>query len=304
MRAPRNSLRRSRCAASGRYSGLPAPAISDDKSSLAIPLRVIDVSSTIENREAGGIHFTRSRIWHVISHTWSADIRAFSSIVGEKQKLINGQAYEALFQSAGFHCHPAYEKLIELLMILQTQHVRWAWFDAVCINQADKEEKDHEIQHMGTYYQKSMGCYVLQHGISKAFQLLLENDEIAFDSSCEEGASLLPRWFTRAWTLQEWVLPPLVNFILDLALEQCLCTIACKFFLKTNSGSCICCMYDTSINPKFLHGCLLEHAEVHVLQCQKGSDLCSKCINAEREMSLCTCPTFYESSGEKPLVLC
>ncbi|KAI5076305.1 hypothetical protein GOP47_0008370 [Adiantum capillus-veneris] len=296
-------------------SSIEGPAISDDESNAVLmPLRVIDVRKTIENRKAGGIHFTRNDTWHVISHTWSAEVRAFSSIVGERQKksclaAISGEvlenrqdiaSYEALFQSAGFHCDLAYQKLIELLMILETKQVTWVWFDAVCINQSDKEEKDREIEHMGNYYQKSKGCYVLQHGICRGFELILPSleEEIASvdasNSECADRGSRIPRWFTRAWTLQEWVLSPWLTFITDLSLERCLCTIAALMLFDRARSGCFCCMYETTISEFLLGECLLQHADVHVSRCENCSNLL-----VQRGKPLCLlAPHFTEVPGK------
>lgn len=188
-----------------------------------MPLRLIDVRATIAHRASGGLSFTRQPCWHVISHTWSADVRQFSITIGELAAAKSATSYEALFETAGFRSHPAYLQLIEFLMILHAEHVKWVWLDAVCINQKDSKEKDREIQHMGTYYQSSLGCYVVHHGFGKGFKLLLDD---AFHEQMQGSSSsivdLLPRWYSRAWTFQEWVLPPKVTFTIDLASEQML----------------------------------------------------------------------------------
>lgn len=188
------------------------------------PLRVIDVEATIKNRERGGIYFKkRWGAWHVISHTWSAGIRKFSETVGVRVGAAAGgsSSYEELFDRADFSREKSYKDLIEFLEILRTDGVSWAWFDALCINQKDDKEKEAEIQHMGAYYEGSLGCYVAQHGIGMGFEVL---DNFSGAAAADawlswyvrgECDAFLPRWFTRAWTFQEWVLPKKVVFIVE-----------------------------------------------------------------------------------------
>lgn len=227
-----------------------------------MPLRVIDVEKTIAHCESGGIYFVRSPIWHVISHTWSADIRSFSCIIGDKMSqqqhhdTNQPQSYEALFESAGFQSHPGYQKLIEFLIILQAENVQWTWLDAVCINQTNREEKDHEIQHMGDYYQRATGCHVLQHGFSQGFELYLPESDGRGDAPA--AMTSLPRWFTRAWTFQEWLLPPKVTFILDLAADRWLRVMASRLLLYRDRvawSKCLICRIHTFLVHIYLDEC-------------------------------------------------
>lgn len=251
----------------------------DESHACIMPLRLIDVEATITRSESGGLYFTRQPSWHVISHTWSADVREFSVSIGNLAAATSA-AYEPLFEAADFGSHPAYQELIQYLLILQDQGVKWVWFDAVCINQKDSMEKDREIQQMGTYYQSSLGCYVVQHGFGKGFKLLLDDD---FDEQTARGSSsivddLLPRWFSRAWTFQEWVLPPKVTFLINLASEQMLRKIAVTALFRhqdaPGSSGCLCCdMSWKFVLPWFLWECINMEASQDV----NGSSGCLCC---------------------------
>lgn len=234
-----------------------------------IPVRMIDVEATIKNRESGSICFTRSQTWHIISHRWSVDVAEFSNAVGNKLKRAKAKgdlrSYEMLFESGGFEKQPSYKKFVEFLNILHTDGVRSVWYDALCINQTDNEEKDKEIQRMGTYYAKSLGCYVVQHGIGKGFRLLDNGDQ-------------LPEWFSRAWTFQEWVLPTKVIFILDLGLEQRLRRTASTILLddEGEGRKCSCCHHAATFNPRYIRKCIDK------------SDAGEELLSSERKYSKCS----------------
>ncbi|MCO5571498.1 hypothetical protein L7F22_025238 [Adiantum nelumboides] len=260
-------------------------AVEDDNNMDATPLRLIDVEAIIRNRNAGGVVFTRQRRWHVISHTWSADVRKLSDIIGERLRSaaartaqwpeggeddpvpVVGQyrSYEKLFETARFEKESSYQKLVKFLIILRSDGVRWVWFDAVCINQQDKKEKEREIEQMGMYYERSVGCHVVHHGIGRGFEVLLRADEEDDHGEVEEKESMLPRWFSRAWTFQEWILPPKITFVMDLAtMEQILARAAHAILLNEyeRDQSCSCCFFETSLSPSYVRSCMMKHPYV------------------------------------------
>ncbi|KAI5080885.1 hypothetical protein GOP47_0004068 [Adiantum capillus-veneris] len=170
------------------------------------PVRVIDVENTL--RSCGGIAFIKPKDWsfHTISHTWSRDIQKLSKIIGAKKKS-EGLAYNQMFKAAKFQRNKGYNKFIAFLKILQKDGVKAVWFDALCINQVDIDEKDQEIKHMGAFYFHSLGCYVVAHGFGKGFQVV-------------DNKECLPRWFSRVWTFQEWLLPKMLCFVVELSRDD------------------------------------------------------------------------------------
>ncbi|MCO5564512.1 hypothetical protein L7F22_018173 [Adiantum nelumboides] len=54
---------------------------------------------------------------------------------------------------------------------------------------------------MGAYDRRSHGCYVLTHGVGEGYKLW--------------GNEGLPRWFSRVWTLQEFMLPCRLSFFVE-----------------------------------------------------------------------------------------
>ncbi|KAK7177499.1 phosphorylase superfamily protein [Paraphaeosphaeria sporulosa] len=86
----------------------------------------------------------------------------------------------------------------------QAEHdgLRYFWVDTCCINKADTVELQHAINSMFRWYRKAARCYVFLSDVPTA------------DLETPTGKQALrkSRWFTRGWTLQELLAPPLVNF--------------------------------------------------------------------------------------------
>ncbi|KAI5068467.1 hypothetical protein GOP47_0016812 [Adiantum capillus-veneris] len=200
------------------------------KSSLAdngvFPIRVIDLKDTFDSK--GGIAFTVPNDWsfHTISHTWSMEIRKFSEEVGIAVKEERNLEYNQVFKQKKLdHC-PAYSHLLEFLEILRSDGVERVWFDALCINQVDNSDKSHEIVHMGAFYFHSLGCYVAAHGFGRGFGMTDDNHR-------------LPRWFSRVWTFQEFLLPKRLTFVVEMGRLD-LHTAISMLRARHLMGSCEC----------------------------------------------------------------
>lgn len=178
---------------------------SDDE---VFPLRVINVRDTVAL--ARGVCFSVPKDWnfHVISHTWSMKVRDWSVEIAGKigEGGDAGSGYDEVFQNEDFSGRPYYSDFLKFLEMLAADRVEKVWFDALCINQTDAEEKSREILHMGSFYSQSLGCCVLTHGLGQGFGLLSKDGH-------------LPRWFSRVWTLQEFLLPKELWFIVELDVE-------------------------------------------------------------------------------------
>lgn len=93
---------------------------------------------------------------------------------------------------------------MEFFRVLVADGASKVWFDALCINQTDDDEKSHEIPRMGAYYRLSAGCYITTHGIGT---------ELGFKAA--DFKEPVPRWFTRVWTIQESIMPDKLSFIVE-----------------------------------------------------------------------------------------
>jgi hypothetical protein len=109
----------------------------------------------------------------------------------------------------------------------------WWWIDSLCINLTDGNEREHQVRIMADIYRRSrraviwlgeenepgsncMGAIDFLHTLA-SLQVAFNGDDHAmkqsledpgFVSSCTAVSNLLYRpWWTRVWTLQEFVLP-------------------------------------------------------------------------------------------------
>lgn len=205
------------------------------------PLRVIDVLATIHS-DSGNIRFKAAQGWgfHVISHTWSKGIRDLSQKIGEQvsqnlekqqQEQRSRDAYSHAFSEADFSLDSCYQQLREFLRLLAADAVTQIWFDALCIDQTNVEEKSREIRNMGAYYSRSQGCYVLTHGVGEGYQL--------WGKEAPRGTEL-PRWFTRVWTLQEFLLPSRLIFIMEGLDQRFIALVNGLVREKSKKGLCRC----------------------------------------------------------------
>lgn len=225
--------------------------MSSSSERLVLPVRLINLAETLAG--LGRICFVEPRGWefHVISHTWSQDVRNWSSKIG---KLLRSRrsccgrrpsgghsySYSELFETQDFSKEKGYDFFAEFLRVLRAEGVENVWFDALCINQEDVEEKSREIKHMGAYYSHSLGCYVWTHGVGQGFSLW----------SWREGRASLPRWFSRVWTFQELLLPNNLIFLVELQYQERQLLInrgTCfKAYSLMNHEMTYCCSEDVS----------------------------------------------------------
>ncbi|KAH7297268.1 hypothetical protein KP509_26G062700 [Ceratopteris richardii] len=269
------------------------------------PIRVIDVSETAKD-DRRGVVFRKPIDWqfHVISHTWSKSVRDLSEEIAnmieretlkaeglsrERDTLPSAEhLYGKFFEDADLSDRQSFQELKQLLCWLAGDGVKSVWMDALCINQTDDAEKEAEIANMGNYYRNSVACYVLPHGVGRYAP--------AVDPSLDDhlfGERDLPRWFYRVWTLQEWLLPPKVVFLMgDMKVQEIRLINAFILLSKSKwdidspsselTGFCNCCVTSTdSITKKrrgMLHEYVVKQQRSHLLDSMKESDNpCSVC---------------------------
>jgi hypothetical protein len=103
----------------------------------------------------------------------------------------------------------------------------WVWIDSICINQEDENERALQVQLMGRVYRESartvvwLGTGTAETDRAIGFLGILPDEVVTLRLSKIlhdpqtwkdlEAFFLLP-WWTRVWTLQEYVIPPLVDF--------------------------------------------------------------------------------------------
>lgn len=123
----------------------------------------------------------------VLSHTWGRDEDEVSY-----QDLANG----------GGRCKPGYKKIEFTGKQAARDDLQYFWVDTCCIDKSSSAELSEAINSMFRWYRDAAKCYVYLSDVSA-------------DDSCGTSSSdsiQQSRWFTRSWTLQELLAPPLVEF--------------------------------------------------------------------------------------------
>jgi hypothetical protein len=109
----------------------------------------------------------------------------------------------------------------------------WWWIDSICINQADEEERNQQVKLMRRLYSDCSACVIWLGQAAghddDAVDFIQDIDRLGKRNVSDEIRKkyrqeeyqlswsplltfLSRRWWTRVWTLQEFICPPAVNF--------------------------------------------------------------------------------------------
>lgn len=103
---------------------------------------------------------------------------------------------------------PGYKKIQFCAQRAAADGLRYFWIDTCCIDKSNSTELSRALNSMFRWYQKAARCYVYLSDVS-----ILDNDGNRQNQRPEwEAAFRKSRWFTRGWTLQEFLAPTLVDF--------------------------------------------------------------------------------------------
>ncbi|TVY30606.1 Vegetative incompatibility protein HET-E-1, partial [Lachnellula hyalina] len=126
----------------------------------------------------------------ILSHTWGGDNEevTFEDLMDGSGKTKNG-----------------YRKLQFCGQQAARDGLQYFWVDTCCINKSRDSELSEAINSMFRWYREAAICYVYLADVwtKDTTDPSLKPWEAAFKKS---------RWFTRGWTLQELIAPPLVEF--------------------------------------------------------------------------------------------
>jgi hypothetical protein len=81
------------------------------------------------------------------------------------------------------------------------------WVDTCCIDKSNNAELSEAIISMFRWYRNATKCYVYLADVSISSQDLTNQSFQSWEQAFRKS-----RWFTRGWTLQELIAPPLVEF--------------------------------------------------------------------------------------------
>ncbi|KAH8890725.1 HET-domain-containing protein, partial [Thozetella sp. PMI_491] len=119
----------------------------------------------------------------ILSHTWGADEIKFDDILREPSRSQWSNKIDGCCGVALRH------------------KVEYVWIDTCCINKSSSTELSEAINSMYNWYRGAKVCLVYLADVP--------SDEDPGDENSRFRSS---RWFTRGWTLQEMLAPPLLIF--------------------------------------------------------------------------------------------
>jgi hypothetical protein len=128
----------------------------------------------------------------ILSHTWT-----------EGQEV----SYDELITSTG-RDKAGYAKLRFCGETAAQDNLQYFWVDTCCINKAINHELSTAINSMFRWYQRAARCYVFLSDVV----LPLNVPNLQLYHLTWKQAFRRSRWFTRGWTLQELLAPPVVEF--------------------------------------------------------------------------------------------
>lgn len=137
---------------------------------------------------------TASSSYEALSYTWGGQSVMFTIDSDEGTLQVGQNLYEAL-------CH-----------LRQPQHARVLWIDALCINQSDDQEKNHQVRQMRDIYSQASRVLIWlgtsDHDIEVAMTHLCRS-RAERERTEKPMAGLIKifsnPWWTRMWVVQEVV---------------------------------------------------------------------------------------------------
>lgn len=131
----------------------------------------------------------------ILSHTWSTD--------DHEEVTFDDIADDTGSYKAGF------AKLQFCAQQIKADKLEYFWIDTCCIKKSDSAELSKSITSMYRWYSNAVKCYVYLSDVSSVSSGRIRDD----DSVARWHQSFRQsQWFTRGWTLQELLAPPIVEF--------------------------------------------------------------------------------------------
>ncbi|KAM0329297.1 hypothetical protein ACHAQA_004602 [Verticillium albo-atrum] len=133
----------------------------------------------------------------ILSHTWGNDEVTYHDI----KDLDPGVRAKQGFLKIRYACLQATADKID-----------YVWVDTCCIDKSSSAELSEAINSMYQWYREAEVCYVFLEDFPEESTRIIEKTSAG--NVMVPDYALFPacRWFTRGWTLQELLAPPLVEF--------------------------------------------------------------------------------------------
>ncbi|KAH8892930.1 HET-domain-containing protein, partial [Thozetella sp. PMI_491] len=176
-----------------------------------------------------------------LSYTWGTGTETQEVMLSDRRLPVRAAVYSFLMGVCGTS------------QVGPVERDTWFWIDSICINQGDLDEKSQQIPLMETIFRQSTRTIVwLGDGSSETdeaidFLQVLAGEESGLAEAFQKGGSrgMPPRlgdkgkwvrlqslldhpWWRRVWTLQEFLIPPKVDFLCGTkAFSRSLMNVAC-----------------------------------------------------------------------------
>jgi hypothetical protein len=128
----------------------------------------------------------------ILSHTWGDDDQEVT--------------FKDLMECSG-DTKAGYRKIQFCAEQAAHDGLQYFWVDTCCIDKSNNTELSEAINSMFRWYHNAAKCYAYLSDVSTSDH---SQNNMSFQSW--EPAFQGSRWFTRGWTLQELIAPPLVEF--------------------------------------------------------------------------------------------
>ncbi|KAI0913838.1 HET-domain-containing protein [Ustulina deusta] len=128
----------------------------------------------------------------ILSHTWGEEEVSFKDMTKGRAPGLKG-----------------YEKIQACCRQAQIDCLEYVWIDTCCIDKRSSAELSEAINSMYCWYTKAQVCYAYLGDVTWPSGSKLDN------TTMDQGlppSFLSSRWFSRGWTLQELIAPPVVIF--------------------------------------------------------------------------------------------
>ncbi|MCO5606761.1 hypothetical protein L7F22_060951 [Adiantum nelumboides] len=176
-------------------------------------LRLIDVEATCTNGEVYLVEYDGRKPDRVgftaISHTYGMDVynifdcqctAQFSGATTNPRCQVGACSHNDMVCVEGNQKRDrVVNDILRMCLVLKRAGVHFAWHDGVCIAQHDEAEVIATIKGIGWVYAYAEETIIFLHYVGRPIAILSPGDLMRRLSLDE----LLPRWHTRAWTLQE-----------------------------------------------------------------------------------------------------
>ncbi|ETS82469.1 hypothetical protein PFICI_04345 [Pestalotiopsis fici W106-1] len=137
----------------------------------------------------------------ILSHTWGRDNE--EATLQDMLVLFEAAKNDpAVLSTHPIARKPGFIKIQQTAKLAASENRDFMWVDTCCIDKTSSAELSEAINSMFRWYQQAEVCY--------AFLSDIEDSDL--EDSADDDQITQSRWFTRGWTLQELIAPPVVHF--------------------------------------------------------------------------------------------